>query len=193
MIKILLLLLFGISTCFAQLANDLAFPPPTSSGSSANHKAWESFGKYWHADAVLNRLRVKELESAAGVPGDIITQFVSSLYEIQTTLNSLTSTAAFVATHLPQPLNVSVVSNGTEAKLSWIYDYPITNISGFRIETSTNGGIDYALHSTASATARSATIKSVQPGTWIRITTFWIAMPTSSLPSNPVQHNPPVI
>ncbi len=191
--KTLLFLLLA-SSAMAQFTSDPPMPAPPTANSTDAYVWWWSRMDYWNKDALKNRALIVTLNAKIAALqaslGNAAT--AQDVADIKASLASLTSTAAYISSIVPQPTNVSVTPTPTAVTVAWDYNSPTTYVTGFRIERSLNGQ-DYTLAgSTPNATTLTYTDKGVSVGTkyWYRVKAYSLAFVKDSAPSNVVEATP---
>ena len=171
--------------------------PPTSSASSKDKLRWD-WGQYWYKDALANRLKVTDQDkqiavlkgqlttATAGVSTVNLTPLQTAIAALDTKVNALTSTTAFIASSLPAVTNLKVVATNTSATIAWDYTWPTTYVTGFKLEQSLNGTTGFTVIATPDVKARSYQITGLTVGStyYYRLRAYSATLAKDFLPSN---------
>lgn len=168
---------------------DPAIPTAPTASSSNNDKLRWLWGNYYYQQTQTDRTTILSLKTQVAVlTGQLATAtqsgsaVLSKLDTIDAKINSLTSSAAFIASQLPTAANVHVTFGSSQALVAWDYNFPTTNVSGFRVERSLNG-IDFTLLATVLVTQPFVYAdKSVTAGVtyWYRVKAYSLVLARES-------------
>ncbi len=162
--KKLLLSLFLLvaSVASAQLMDPTKVPvlePPVPHASTSSVTSWD-WGRWlwgnWQYRALQranarivflqNQIATTPTGTTGGATAADITAIKASLATLDTKINALTSTAAFIASTLPTVSNIRVTITAgaagappSQLTISWDYNNPKTNVTGYRVEVSSDG------------------------------------------------------